>query len=441
MTTIDSKKDKFTFSLKSVPRPRPSHYNFKHSKSITLSSLTLQNDPHNFGRIDSNGTVWLINVSKERIIGCWHIEDKNSVFDHFGRRFNNLYTEVMILEHKLKSGVGDVKKIKLKATSLIKNLSTASLLGDVDTLKNQLLMLIELADELNAAQYIQRKKRYEAVETYKEALLVEIENLVSKSTQWKSMKNRLNEIFNELQINTESTSKINDNSWKRYELAYIIFDNRRSLYFAELNRIRINVRNAKEELCIQAERLSKSINWVESGTAFRKLLTDWKLIGRSYKKIDDILWCRFKASQDIFFNARNFTQAELRVEIKTNLNAKEALLARAEKISTSDLILARATLHKINNKWKAIGKIPHDYSISLNKRLRLIEKKIHEMQTTNVNSEAYARANQFRLRAEKFELQAKKAENDKRTKDAIKARESAKQWRKWANSAAAALEI
>jgi hypothetical protein len=178
---------------------------------------------------------------------------------------------------------------------------------------------------------------------------------------------------------------------------------------------------------------------VRTGAAFRDLLTEWKAAGRAAKDVDDALWQRFKAAQDKFFSARNAASAERDAEFHANANAKEALLAEAEKLDTSDLDAARAALRAIGEKWDAIGKVPRERGAELERRLRAIEKKIRDAPTRGVDPEAQARADQFRDRAEQYERQAEKAAAAGRTKDAEEARANAEQWRQWAEAAAEAL--
>ena len=110
--------------------------------------------------------------------------------------------------------------------------------------------------------------------------------------------------------------------------------------------------------------------------AFRDLLTEWKAAGRASKDVDDALWQRFKAAQDTFFTARNAVSAERDAEFRANAEAKEALLAEAEKLDTSDLDAARAALRTIGDKWDKIGKVPRERSADLERRLRAVEKKV-----------------------------------------------------------------
>src|SRR5690349_22729528 len=108
------------------PGPRPGPTPAVHSAPVASAG-----DPHRYGRVDPDGTVWLISSAGERAIGSWQAGDPEAAFAHFGRRFDDLSTEVALMEARLSSGTGEARKIKSAAASLAESLPTASVLGDV----------------------------------------------------------------------------------------------------------------------------------------------------------------------------------------------------------------------------------------------------------------------------------------------------------------------
>lgn len=427
-------------TAKPTPRPGPSPRPVaRPGRPAPAVAAPPSSDPHRFGRVDPDGTVWLITGSGERIIGTWQAGDTEAAFAHFGLRFDDLHTEVALMESRLKSGTGDARKIKAAAAALAESLPEAHVLGDVDALAARLTAIVEHADSAAAADKAKREEFRAAQTARKEALAGEAEELATTSTQWKAAGDRLREILEEWRTISGLDRKIDDALWKRYSAARETFNRRRGSHFAELDRDRAGARQAKEALCERAEELADSTDWGATGAAFRDLLAEWKTAGRAAKDVDDALWQRFKAAQDTFFSARNAASAERDSEFRANAQAKEALLVEAEKLDTSDLESARAALRAIGDKWDAIGKVPRERSADLERRLRAVEKKVRDAPTHGVDPEAQARADQFRTRAEQFERQAEKAEAAGRTKDAEEARASAEQWRQWAEAAADAL--
>jgi hypothetical protein len=414
-----------------VPRPHPP------TKAVIAPPSS---DPRRFGRVAEDGTVYLRTTAGERVIGSWQAGEPNAAFAHFGRRFDDLATEVTLLETRLKSGTADARKIKAAAASLAESLPTVNVLGDVDALAARLATIADQAKETAQAERVRREEQRAQQTARKEALAAEAEDLAANATQWKSAGDRMRAILDEWRTITGLDRKTDDALWKRYSAARDAFNRRRGAHFSDLDRERTGARETKERLCARAEELSGSTDWAATAAKFRDLLGEWKAAGRAAKDVDDALWQRFKAAQDTFFAARNALNAEREAEFQANAEAKEKLLAEAEKIDISNLKAAQASLRAITERWDAIGKAPRDSSTELERRLRLVEKKIRDAADAGrIDPEAQARAEQFRARAEQFERQAEKAAAAGRDRDAEQAHASAAQWREWATAAAAAV--
>ena len=425
---------------KPTPRPGPPRPVPRPGRPAAVP-VAPASDPHRFGRVDPDGTVWLITSSGERAIGSWQAGDPEAAFAHFGRRFDDLSTEVALLERRLQSGSGDARKIKATASTLAGTLPTAAVLGDVDALAARLDAIREHADETAQVERARREEHRAAQIARKEALAAEAEEVAANSVHWKAAGDRLRAILDEWRTISGVDRKTDDALWKRYSAARETFNRRRGSHFAELDRERVGAKQAKERLCERAEELADSTDWAATGAAFRELLNEWKAAGRASKEVDDALWKRFKGAQDTFFSARNEASAERDTEQRTNAEAKERLLAQAEKLDTADLDAARAALRTIAEKWEAIGRVPRERAAELERRLRAVEKKVRDAAESGwTDPQAQARAEQFRSRAEEYERQAHKAEAAGRTADAVAARASAEQWRQWAETAADALK-
>ncbi|QUR67053.1 DUF349 domain-containing protein [Mycobacterium spongiae] len=397
-------------------------------------------DPRRFGRVDDDGTVWLISEAGERIVGSWQAGDPEAAFAHFGRRFEDLSTEITLMDERLATGTGDPDKIKAHADALAETLPTACVLGDVDALTHRLTNVRGRAEVIAAADRSRREEHRAGQTARKEALAAEAEELAANSTQWKAAGDRLRDILTEWKTISGLDRKVDDALWKRYSTARETFNRRRGSHFAELDRERSSVRQAKERLCERAEEMAASTDWTTTSAEFRKLLTEWKAAGRASREVDDALWHRFKAAQDSFFTARNAATAEKDAQLRANATAKEALLAEAEKLDTTNIDAARATLRSIAERWDAAGRVPRERSAELERRLRAVEKKVRDASEVDwADPQAQARAEQFRTRAEQFEQQAAKAAAAGRTKDAEEAKAKAEQWRQWAAAAADAL--
>ena len=251
------------------PGPKPTPRPPAHPVVVVPAS-----DPHKFGRVDDDGTVWLISSAGERVVGSWQAGDPEAAFAHFGRRFDDLSTEITVLEERLAAGTGDARKIKATAAALADTLPSANVLGDIDALAARLTAIAEHASEAAAADRTRRDEHRAAQTARKEALAAEAEELATTSTQWKVAGDRLRTILDEWKTITGLDRKTDDALWKRYSTARETFNRRRGSHFAELDRERAGAREAKEKLCAKAEALVDSTDWGPTSAEFRKLLVN-----------------------------------------------------------------------------------------------------------------------------------------------------------------------
>ncbi|WP_431939727.1 DUF349 domain-containing protein [Nocardia grenadensis] len=412
----------------------------EHPHPVVVPSST---DPGAWGRVDEDGTAWVKTADGERIIGSWQAGDAAEGLAHFGRRFDDLATEVALLEARLAAGT-DARKTKAAALALAETLPTAAVIGDIEGLAARLRAIAEHSDEAAAqAREEKERTRHEHTER-KEALAAEAEQIAAESTQWKAAGDRLREILDEWKTIRGVDRKVDDALWRRYSKAREAFNRRRGAHFAELDRERAAAKARKEELCVQAEELSESTDWSGTAAVFRELLVEWKNAGRAPREADEALWRRFKGAQDVFFAARNAAASERDAEFADNAVAKEELLSSYEPAIDPDTDLegARAALRDLQERWDAIGKVPRERMHDLEGRLRALEKRVRQAadaQWRRTDPEALARAAQFRERVAQFEEQAAKATAAGRTRDAEKALAQAQQWREWADAAEGAV--
>jgi len=401
-------------------------------------------DPHAYGRIDAEGTVWLITADGERRIGSWQAGTVEEGLAHFSRKFADLATETEILEERLAAGSGDPRKTRTAAEHLLAELPEAQAIGDIDGLTKRLQEVAARAEVLAGEFAEQRQAARGAAIARKEELAAEAEQIGAEGTAWKANGDRLRAILDEWKTIKGIDRKTDDVLWKRFAKARDAFNRRRGAHFAELDRERAGVKARKEALIAEAEALSKSTDWGETTAAYRELMAQWKAAGRAPRDADDALWARFKAAQDVFFAARNAVNSQRDAEFAENAEAKRALLAEAEKAidPDTDLDAARKAFAAFAERWDEIGKVPRDQMQALEGRARALERRIRDAQDkqwSRTDPEAVARAAQFTERADKLEEQAQKAAAAGKDADAANLREQAAQWREWAGAAAAAI--
>lgn len=217
-------------------------------------------DPHQWGRIDADGVVFVRSAAGERVVGSWQAGDAEAGLAHFGRRFDDFSTEIGLLEARLASGSGDPKAARHQAVALRDSVDELSAVGDLDSAAARLELVIAAAEQAVAgAAQARTAARVQAVAA-KEKLCVEAEAL-AESTQWKTTGDRLKSIVEEWRAIRGIDRKTDDALWKRFAKARDTFTRHRGSHFAELDKQRVAAKEAKDALIARAEELSTSTDW------------------------------------------------------------------------------------------------------------------------------------------------------------------------------------
>lgn len=392
--------------------------------------------PDKWGRVDADGTVYVNTADGERAVGSWQAGEPAEGLAHFARRFDDLRTEAELLFSRLVAGHGDAKHALSSAKHLRESLTDAAVVGDLTGLAARCEYVIAKAEQaVHAGKAARDAARAEAV-THKQSLVAEAEKIAEEATQWKVAGDRLREILDEWKAIKGVDRKTDEVLWKRFAKARDTFNRRRGSHFADLDRTRAAARSRKQELVEEAEGLVESDDWTGTANRYKQLMVDWKAAGRAPKDSDDALWQRFRAAQDAFFARRSAVFDERDAEFTQNAKRKEELLAEAEAIdpTVGGLEAARAALHRIQDQWDQVGKVPRERVRELEGKLRAIEERVRnaaDAQWRRADPEAEARAAQFRERVEQFEAQAAKARAAGDRRRAEQAEAQAAQWREW----------
>jgi excinuclease UvrABC helicase subunit UvrB len=122
----------------------------------------------------------------------------------------------------------------------------------------------------------------------------------------------------------------------------------------------------------------------------------WKAAPRASRKEDDALWARFRAAQQVFFDARRAKDEAVDSEYQENLTAKEALLAEAEALlPLHDLEDAKRRLRSVQDRWDEAGRVPSADVSRIEGRMRAVEDAVRaaeEREWNRSNPETKARA-------------------------------------------------
>ena len=335
-------------------------------------------DLHSWGRVETDGTVYVKTENGERVVGSWQAGDAQSGLAHFARRYDDLVTEVALLEQRLKSGATKPGQVIAKAREIGAGLDTAAVVGDLAGLRHRTEALVAAAAVVQAGEAQRRDAERAKAAAAKEALCVEAEKLAD-SKQWKVTGERFKAIAEEWKAIKGPDRKAGDLLWKRFAAARDAFGKSRGAHFAELDRQRETAREQKAELVREAEKLSTSTDWAPTANRMKGLMGQWKAAPRASREAEDELWTKFRAAQDAFFTARTDVFSKQDAEYVGNKVRKEELLAEAERMDpTADPQGAQTALRSLQDRYEKIGKVPRDAIQPLDERMRAVEAKVRD---------------------------------------------------------------
>ena len=404
-----------------------------------------------YGRVDDQGRVFVKDGDTEREVGQYADGVPEQPLALYVRRFLDLQAQVDLAQARLAT----LKAHDIDATlkSLDKAMESPMVVGNLDGLRSR----IEKLRELGAARKEQLAEEREvakaqALET-RNKIVEAAEKIAAQDperTQWKQSGERLRELLESWKESQRKGPRIDrateDALWKRFSAARTSFDRHRKSFFSQLDTKRAEVRTTKEALIKRAEELANSTDWARTSAAYRDLMTEWKAAGRASRKDDDALWERFRAAQQVFFDARSADNAKTSTEEQANLEVKEKLLEQAKALMpVKDLETTKAKFRDLLDKWDDAGRVPRGDMQRLENGLRSVEQAIAKAENeawVKSNPETKARAEgligQLEEKIAKLEAEIAAAKQDgKDTKKLEEDLQARKGWLDQARKAAA----
>ena len=331
-----------------------------------------------WGRIDADGTVYVRTADGERVIGSWQAGDAEAGLAYYIRRYEDLATEVTLLEQRFTSGAGDAATTRTNAAALRTQIPDAAVIGDLNSLCFRLDTLLGGVEQRAAEDSAARQQARQDAIAKKESLVTEAEKIAETSTSWKTSGDRLRTIVDEWKLIKGVDRKTDEALWKRFSAARDAFGKRRGSHFAQLDVERGSAKQAKTDLVARAEELATSTDWKETAAELKQLMTQWKAAPRASREVEDALWAKFRAAQDQFFSARSAEFADRDAEQLRNQKAKEEVIAEASAIDVSDPRGAQTKLRELQARFDEIGHVPRDSMRQLDDRMRAAEQRVRD---------------------------------------------------------------
>jgi hypothetical protein len=350
-----------------------------------------------FGRVDSDGTVYVRTQNGERAVGQWPDGDPDAALAFYRVRYDGMAVEVDLLQRRVNAGSVSPEEAASSVKRMRESISTAQAVGDLDALLARLDSLQPLIAKRQADRKAERAAKIVEAKAAKEKIAAAAEKLAA-GDDWRGGANRLRDLLQAWKELPRIDKPSDEALWHRFSSARTTYTRRRKQHFGDLSEKREAAKQIKTALVAEAEALAGSTDWGATARAYRDLMTRWKAAGSAQKDDDDALWKRFRTAQDSFFGARDAENAALDTEFAANAETKRALLAEAEKLlPVEDVKAAREAFRAIADRWDEAGKVPRKDMADLEARFKRVEQAVRGAEDASwrrSNPEAYARASE-----------------------------------------------
>lgn len=391
-----------------------------------------------FGRVDSENNVYVIEPNGERKVGQVPNVSADEALAYFVKKFEGLEGSVRLLEQRV-AKKADAESISKTAAKLTVDLVEAAAVGNLQSLRERVLSLAPKIQDLLNLKKEENKEGIAQALAAREEIVAKIEALANgdlTKVLWKQISTTLTELFEAWQAAQKSGPRVPkaeaDALWKRFQNSRNKLESAKRAYFAEAGNKAKAAKASKETIVKKAEELVAKGS--DAVVDYRKLLDEWKSAGRT--KNDDALWLRFKAAGDAIYAAKGEQVAAITASQSEALTAKLALLEEAKAIDPSkDLAKAKQLLLNIQDRWEKAGRVSRNDMAKTEDKLRAIETAVRNAERDHwkaTDPAAKARKDDVTIKLEeaiaKLEAELAKATEKKKITELTESLAARKAW-------------
>ena len=261
----------------------------------------------------------------------------------------------------------------------------------------------------------------------KSALCEEVEKIVAEAPTshkaWNKVSERIQAIQAEWRTIGFAPKKDNNKVYDRFRAACDKFFEAKHAYYSEAKDDMAKNLEVKNALCERAEAIAEREDWAKATEELLALQAEWKKSGTVARKYADVVWKRFRAACDKFFERKSQHFSTVDNEYAANLAAKQALLEE----------MAQATINSFDDikefqrRWSEIGFVPirqkealqKQYKAALDKLFAVVRSADREQQINKfknkVSSMRESGGKQLRSEREKLYNRVKQLEQEIQT--------------------------
>ena len=340
-----------------------------------------------FAEISDDGVVTLLDGEEKVEVGQVPEASAEDALAYYVRKYDDVMTQLQLLKQRLDTDVSN-QELQKTLDQIDETIAARQMVGDMAKLRDLSKQLRNDLVERQAKLQAQREQAIAEQQAAREKIVAEAEHVAAQDpekTQWKQSTATMRELFDQWRATQKSGPRLpratEDELWKRFRSARNTFEKNRRAFFSQLDARNAEAKKTKEDLIARAEALQGSTDWGPTTVKYRELMNEWKKSPRASRKDDDALWARFRAAQDVFFNARDAANAELDREYEANLAVKEQILKDAEQhLPFKSLESARSVMKDIRARWDEAGRVPRKDMSRMEAAMSKLERALSDLE-------------------------------------------------------------
>ena len=173
--------------------------------------------------------------------------------------------------------------------------------------------------------------------------------------------------------------KDNNKIYERFRTACDEFFNKKREFYSKNKELQQNNLQLKIDLCVQAESLKDSEDWKKTTQDLINIQKQWKEIGPVPRKHSDVLWKRFRAACDFFFEKKSEHFSDVDSEQVDNLKLKEELINEIVNFKSKGTVDENLkSLKEFQRRWTETGHVPFKKKDDVQNRFREAINKLYD---------------------------------------------------------------
>lgn len=179
--------------------------------------------------------------------------------------------------------------------------------------------------------------------------------------EWNKLTKEMQSLQQEWRGIGYTSKKDNQKIYDRFRAACDKFYNDKRDYYAQFKKVMEENLKKKIELCEAAEAMQESEEWNKTTNDLIELQKNWKEIGPVTRKQSDIVWKRFRAACDRFFERKSAHYSSKGKNYRENLASKLAIIKEVKNYKVDSSSTDNSAIYSdFIARFDAIGFVPMD---------------------------------------------------------------------------------